>query len=127
MSGVGEGDADEPVVVSKYIQTRQRWLKGKIVKSGHGRHYKKTFTMPKKRDRQTGEEHKRKIELKESKKQGKEKRIREKPENKRKLIWWACTSRSIFLSLPQNLTLFQKRKRDSVWALTIQVQFLQSH
>ena len=41
-----EGDADEPVVVDKYTQTRQRWLKGKIVKSGHGRHYKKTFTVP---------------------------------------------------------------------------------
>ena len=40
------GDADELVVVGKYTQTRQRWLKGKIVKSGHGRHYKKTFTVP---------------------------------------------------------------------------------
>ena len=43
---LGRGDADESVVVGKYTQTRQRWLKGKIVKSGHGRHYKKTFTMP---------------------------------------------------------------------------------
>ena len=47
MFGVGEGDADEPVVVGKYTKTKQRWLKGKIVKSGHGRYYKKTFTMPK--------------------------------------------------------------------------------
>ena len=46
MFRAGEGDVDEPVVVGKYTQTRQRWLKGKIVKSGHGRHYKKTFTVP---------------------------------------------------------------------------------
>ena len=29
----------------------------------------------------------------------------------RKLIWWACTSRLISLSPPQNLTLFQKEKK----------------
>ena len=46
LSGVGEGDANEPVVVGKYTQTRQRWLKGKIVKSGHGKRYKKTSTVP---------------------------------------------------------------------------------
>ena len=58
MFGVGEGDADEPVVVGKYTQTKQRWLKGKIVKSGHGRHYKKTFTVPRTRvGKKTGEEH----------------------------------------------------------------------
>ena len=45
---LGRGDADEPMVVSKYTKTRQRWLKGKIVKSGHGRYYKKTFTVPRK-------------------------------------------------------------------------------
>ena len=44
--GGGGGDADEPVVVGKHTQTRQRWLKGKIVKSGHSRHYKKAFTVP---------------------------------------------------------------------------------
>ena len=60
MSGVGEGDADELVVVGKYTQTRQRWLKGKIVKSGHGKHYKKTFTVPRTGVRKTGEEHERK-------------------------------------------------------------------
>ena len=60
MSGAGEGDADELVVVGKYTQTRQRWLKGKIVKSGHGKHYKKTFTVPRTRVRKTGEEHERK-------------------------------------------------------------------
>ena len=46
LSGAGKGDANEPVVVSKYIQTRQRWLKGKIVKPGYGRRYKKTSTVP---------------------------------------------------------------------------------
>ena len=43
---VGEGDTNKPVVVDKYTQTKQRWLKGKIVKSGHGRRYKKTSTVP---------------------------------------------------------------------------------
>ena len=57
---LGRGDADEPVVVGKYTKTRQRWLKGKIVKSGHGRHYKKTFTVPRKRGRKTREEHEKK-------------------------------------------------------------------
>ena len=47
MSGAREGDADKPVVVGKYTQTRKRWLKGKIIKFGHGRHYKKTSTVPK--------------------------------------------------------------------------------
>jgi len=28
-------------MVGKYTRTRQRWLKGRIVKFGHGRHYKK--------------------------------------------------------------------------------------
>ena len=62
MVGVGEGDADEPVVVGKYTQTRQRWLKGEIVKSGHGRHYKKTSTVPRRGVKKTEEEHERKIE-----------------------------------------------------------------
>ena len=46
MSGAREGDVNEPVVVDKYTQTIQKWLKGKIVKSGHGRRYKKTSTVP---------------------------------------------------------------------------------
>ena len=58
--GAGEGDANELVVVGKYIQTRQRWLKGKIVKSGHGRCYKKTSTVPRIGVEKTGEEHERK-------------------------------------------------------------------
>ena len=47
LSGVRDGDANELVVVGKYTQTRQRWLKNKIVKSGHGKRYKKTSTVPK--------------------------------------------------------------------------------
>ena len=62
LSEVEEDDANEPVVVDKYTQTRQRWLKGKIIKSGHNRRYKKTFTMPKTGVEKTGEEHERKIE-----------------------------------------------------------------
>ena len=46
LSRAGEGDASKPVVVGKYTKTRQRWLKGKIVKSSHDRHYKKAFTVP---------------------------------------------------------------------------------
>ena len=37
----GTANTDRPVMVGKYTQTRQRWLKAKIVKSNHGRHYKK--------------------------------------------------------------------------------------
>ena len=36
----GTANTDEPVVVSKYTKTKQRWLRAKIVKSGD-RHYKK--------------------------------------------------------------------------------------
>ena len=61
LSGAGEGDASELVVVSKYTQTRQRWLKGKMVKSGHGRRYKKTSLCPEQGVEKTGEEHERKI------------------------------------------------------------------
>ena len=60
--GAREGDANELVVHGKYIQTRQRWLKGKIVKFGHGRRYKKTSTVPRTGVEKTGEEHERKIE-----------------------------------------------------------------
>ena len=62
LSEAGEGDANEPVVVGKYTQTRQRWLKGKIVKFGHGRRYKKTSIVPRTGVEKTGEEHERKIE-----------------------------------------------------------------
>ena len=40
LSGDGEWHTDGPVVVSKYTQTKQRLLRAKIVKSGHGKHYK---------------------------------------------------------------------------------------
>ena len=60
--GTREGDANELVVVGKYIQTRQRWLKGKIVKFGHDRRYKKTSTVPRTGVEKTREEHERKIE-----------------------------------------------------------------
>ena len=41
MFGDGEWHTDDPVVVDKYTQTRQMWLKAKTVKSGHGRRYKR--------------------------------------------------------------------------------------
>ena len=41
MSGDEEWHIDGLVVIGKYTQTRQRWLRAKIVKSNHGRHYKK--------------------------------------------------------------------------------------
>ena len=34
----GEWHIVEPMVVGKYTQTRQRWIRSKIVKSGHGRY-----------------------------------------------------------------------------------------
>ena len=59
--GAGEGDANELVMVDKYTQTRQMWLKGKIVKSGHDMHYKKTCIVSRIGGK-IGEEHERKIE-----------------------------------------------------------------
>ena len=41
MFGNGEWYTDGPVVVGKYTQTRQRWLRAKIVKFSHDKHYKK--------------------------------------------------------------------------------------
>ena len=60
LSGAGEGDENELVVVGKYTQTRQRWLKNKIVKFGHGKRYKKTSTVPRIGVKKTKEEHERK-------------------------------------------------------------------
>ena len=34
-------NTDKPVVVGKYNQTRQRWLRAKIIKFDHDRHIKK--------------------------------------------------------------------------------------
>ena len=47
------GTQMNPLVVGKYAQTRQRRLKGKVVKTGHGRHYKRTLAMPWETDRKT--------------------------------------------------------------------------
>ena len=41
MSGDGEWHIVGPVVVDRYTPTRQKWLRAKIVKFSHGRHYKK--------------------------------------------------------------------------------------
>ena len=41
MFGNGEWHTDGPVVVGKYTQIRQRWLRAKTVKFGHGRRYKR--------------------------------------------------------------------------------------
>ena len=41
LSGDGGWHTDGTVMVGQYSQTRQRRLRAKTVKSGHGRHYKK--------------------------------------------------------------------------------------
>ena len=71
------------MVVGKYTQTRQMWLKGKIVKSGHDRCYKKTFTVPRIGVEKTGEEHERKNRI-ERKQESKEKE-KDKKENEKKI------------------------------------------
>ena len=81
MSGAWEGDADKLMVIGKYTQTRQKWLKGKIVKSGHGRCYKKTSTVPRIGVEKTGEEHERKNRI-ERKQESKEKE-KDKKENEK--------------------------------------------
>ena len=50
MSDDGEWHIDGSVVVSRYTQTRQRWLRTKIIKSDHDRHYKKAFAMHRRED-----------------------------------------------------------------------------
>ena len=50
MSGDGEWHTVRPVVVGRFTQTRQMWLMAKIVKSGHGRHYKEALTVYRKGD-----------------------------------------------------------------------------
>ena len=42
----GKGECHTDLVVGKYAQTRQRRLRGKVVKTGHGRHYKRTLAVP---------------------------------------------------------------------------------
>ena len=51
LSGDGEWLIVGPMVVGRYTQTRQRWLRAKIVKSGHGKHYKEALAMYRKRKR----------------------------------------------------------------------------
>ena len=41
LPGDGGWHTDETVMVGQYTQTRQRRLRAKTVKSGHGRNYKK--------------------------------------------------------------------------------------
>ena len=85
MSGAGEGDADKPMVVGKYTQTKQRWLKGKIVKSGYGRRYKKTSTMPRIGvEKNKGRTWKEKYNRKKVGKQGKKKKIRKNTKKQKK-------------------------------------------
>ena len=51
LSGDGEWHTDGPMVVGRYTQTRQRWLRAKIVKSGYGRHYKEVLVVYRKGDK----------------------------------------------------------------------------
>ena len=53
LSDDGEWHIDGPMVIGKYIQTRQRLLRAKIVKSGHGRHYKGALVVYRKDDTST--------------------------------------------------------------------------
>ena len=48
MSGNGEWYTDELVVVGRYTHVRQRWLRAKIVKSNHDKHYKEALVVYKK-------------------------------------------------------------------------------
>ena len=45
MSGDGEWYTVGLVVVGRYTQARKRWLRARIVKSGHSRHYKEALTV----------------------------------------------------------------------------------
>ena len=53
MFGDGEWLTIGPMVVSRYTQTRQRWLRAKIVKSGHNRHHKEALVVYRKGDTTT--------------------------------------------------------------------------
>ena len=79
MSRAGESDADEPVVVGKYTQTRQRWLKEKIVKLVTASTIRRPLLCP-----EQGKNTKGKIEWKESRKAGKKEKIREKTKKQKK-------------------------------------------
>ena len=45
LSGNGEWHINELVMVSRYTHVRQRWLRAKIVKSSHGKHYKEALVV----------------------------------------------------------------------------------
>jgi len=47
--GNGEWHTNGPVVVGRYTHTKQRWLRAKIIKSGHDMHYKETLAVCRKR------------------------------------------------------------------------------
>ena len=49
LSGDGEWHTDGLVVVGRYTHTKQKWLRAKIVKFGHGRHYKEALAMYRKK------------------------------------------------------------------------------
>ena len=53
LSGDREWYTVGPVVVGRYTQTRQRWLRARIVKSGHGRHYKEALAVYRNNDTTT--------------------------------------------------------------------------
>ena len=50
LSDDGEWHTDGLEVVGRNTQTRQKWLRAKIVKSGHGRHYKEALAVYRKGD-----------------------------------------------------------------------------
>ena len=79
MSGAWEGDADKPMVIDKYTQTRQRWLKEKIVKLVTAGTIRRPPLCP-----EQGKNTKGKIEWKESRKAGKKEKIREKTKKQKK-------------------------------------------
>ena len=76
LSGDGEWHTDGPVLVDRYTYTRQRWLRAKIVKSGHGRHYKEAFAVWRKGGRKAPQYWK--LENQEIEKPGLRKRSRKK-------------------------------------------------
>ena len=47
---MGGRHTDGTVMVGQYTQTRQRELRVKIVKSGHGKHYKRALAVYRKGD-----------------------------------------------------------------------------
>ena len=127
-----EWHTDGPVVVGKYTQIRQRWLRAKIVKLDHGRHYKKrplpctgddtSTTVQEFENQEIENKYKEKEEERKKDKKGEyQKRRKEKIE----LEQQACTNRLI-PSLPLKVLLSARNKEFS-YAPTIQVHFPQSN